>query len=66
MLNLDETLWKANIWLIRGGHTNIRFIINAVQRLYKKLHYFRKCCFLNNHITDDAEKKIWIHNKKNT
>lgn len=26
MINLDKTLWKANIWLIRGGHINTRFI----------------------------------------
>lgn len=26
MINVDKTLWKANIWLIRGGHINTRFI----------------------------------------
>lgn len=58
MINVDKTLWKANIWLIRGGHINTRFIAY--------------CSFSENDVskiiifTDDVEKKRWFHNKKNT
>lgn len=52
MINVDKTLWKANIWLIRGGHNiNTRFIAycNFSENDVSKIIIF----------TDDVEKKRW-------
>lgn len=50
MINVDKTLWKANIWLIRGGHINTRFIAYCN---FSENDVSKKIIF-----TDDVEKNV--------